>query len=327
MKKIKITENQYKLIENFLFEVKNKTFDRQLQQRKAAQQKPIPQPKSNDANNITKKLNDLNNEFANLSLDDEFVIQTTNGSFKGIISRKTDSFIDFDMILNNGKSLLDLKSKNNPPFTIEHDEIIFGIVNKQGKAQKITAITNMSINKNQNPLPDEDEEPENNPVAAEPEGTTDQPNEPSDTNPEPTIKRANDIYRTIVNDPKLKDAFWRQPKLFNLIKMGDPVGVGPAADIINKFKTKFQSKHKNNQTIEFEVVEGFNDLLEIGKTYISITRVTDNNEFLLFSVKNKKYKLRILGHDEMNANLINAELSDRNTNLHITEKGVIKYTK
>ncbi len=51
-------------------------------------------------------------------------------------------------------------------------------------------------------------------------------------------EEAKDIMNLVLSDPLLKKAFMATPKLFNLIKIGDPVGIVPAEHLLNGYMEK-----------------------------------------------------------------------------------------
>lgn len=102
-----------------------------------------------------------------------------------------------------------------------------------------------------------------------------------------------DIMNLVLSDPLLKKAFISTPKLFNLIKIGDPVGVIPAEKLINGYmekrtKEKLGVDAENFKSDKRVLYEFLNEPInqKLGKEILEIKL----NERYLSRVKSFNYK-------------------------------------
>jgi hypothetical protein len=113
------------------------------------------------------------------------------------------------------------------------------------------------------------------PVDLDPNAPIKKPEERTDAERQKTIKK---YYDEIINDPNLKQAFYKAPSFWNYITAaikGEPAegkGIGPALNLVNKYKNQESLKKapgfttKQNQTAKFQISKSVN-----------IDYVTENN--------------------------------------------------
>jgi hypothetical protein len=168
------------------------------------------------------------------------------------------------------------------------------------------------------------QEPHPEQIHSEPE-STEAPEDTPESKPESTPedetqldkKRGLDVYNYIMNDPTIRKAFYHEPKLLGLIKIGDPVGIVPAEQLINNYTQQKSGKEifkllpldsvwnmeaigkdidipDSDFKILFDVV--YENLTvvpsELGSDYVTLTHEADedNPKFRVFVYKTLPYQ-------------------------------------
>ena len=221
-------------------------------------------------------VNDYNNQFRQLKFGQSFLLKTKWGkTFKGLVHLIESNEIRFNF--TGGPKNININAKvdltDGKPFFLSNNVIYFEaeqiLDDKTLKKIRLSDIVKFELGvyvKSQAEIDQEkkDAEAKRAKEKAEQE-KKDKENadiqnkldsEKRKEEAQKNAKLADEVYHTILNDPELRKAFYHQPKLLNLIKFGDPVGLIPAKNLVDRYINKHQDKKfKVNNTVTFEIVD------------------------------------------------------------------------
>jgi len=320
--KIIVNERQYNLIKEFIEEVKKKSYPRGVMVKlgrhinnllgNISQGKETEFILANNVKVVLKCLSDDNNIY-------KFqVIEDKNNIFGGVVN------LAIEINPGNGdpnrpedeynKNSKIIKSGQNPN---NYTLVFTKLVGSKKTIELQNIVSAKVVTEPEEPQPEEPEEPQ----------------EPTDdkTNEKDLTYDAKAAYDRILSDPKLKDAFYKQPSFWELFKAEltgkKPKGSGiiTALDILDKYDLRrydetIGAKFIPNQKVTIKFLEDYKINFDKNKTI-----TFDKNTEYTLKVRPRKSGKQIL--DGANYYIVvSGEVNDENLpDTFYTERGRIKY--
>lgn len=267
-------------------------------------------------------VNQYYNDLKNAEIGDEIHIDS-KFKYDGVVLQKLNNILRIELVKAGVKNsfIITIDIDNNP-FTDDNNSLIFSSKAVKGDGEEfdfIIPIKKFFIdfkNEKKQEEPKNDEEPEDtNDLDGEPLGV-DVPEEPN-VIPLTPQEDAKKIMDAILNDPLMKQAFFKEPTLWNLIVSAfkgvdrEGTGIVPAKKIISKYHEKNIEKQLGDYFNNFNFDKTINYTL-LSKT---ITFKNDNVEGEPITYKtSNKYVANVM---EINVDTENLTLFDPKTKVKI----------